>query len=156
MNFRRKLILAFFTLCIMAFSVCSASFLDDNPNRYVKLDTTPKSTVYVDTSSINVIRYEPPYYVIQVNDYFVNYEYGIIKLCVDQYFYNYSDRTIERKVIDGYAYTSHGTIESHTHDRTGLIDLPDHSVGWDIGNYIFHKSYNMYFSPELQERFGNK
>ena len=74
MNFRRKLILAFFTLCIMAFSVCSASFLDDNPTRYVKLDATPKSTVYVDTSSINVIRYEPPYYVIQFNDYFFNYE----------------------------------------------------------------------------------
>lgn len=135
---------------------CFANFLSDNPGQYQKIDRTPKATVYVDKDSVSVIRYEPPYYVIQANTFFVQYDQGIIKRCTDRYFYDYKNQTIQRQVLDAYTYNEDGSIANHTGDNVPLMLMQSHTVGWDIANYIFFKSYNTFFSNELKQIFAKQ
>ena len=151
----KKILISLFLFLITAIP-CFANFLSDNPNRYQKLDSTPKATVYVDNDSVSVVRYEPPYYIIQVNDFFVQYDQGIIKRCTDRYFYDYKKQSIQRQVLDAYTFNDDGSVREHTGDTTPLMAIPSHTIGWDIANYIFYESYNTFFSNELKQLFANK
>ena len=39
---------------------------------------------------------------------------------------------------------------------TRIDDVSKNQSNWWIANYIFNKAYNMYFSPEVQAKYGAK
>ncbi len=62
----------------MPTSAISLSELQNDPTRYVVIDEISFGTLYVDTNSIQSIRYTPPYYTISGKIYEVGYNDNII------------------------------------------------------------------------------
>ena len=73
----------------------------ENNNDYIKISSSFTSTSYLNKNTINVIRYDPPFYIIECDTYsynyaYDNYRYGYNKM---QFFYNYDTKTMAYKYI---------------------------------------------------------
>lgn len=111
-------------------------------------------TVYMDMNNIQVIRYEPPYYIIQEQELHKNFGKGLYGTRFVQYFYDYNKQTIKMKYLQ--SYTNDGT-HSWNEDEyldTSIREVPKDTAAYMIANYAFYKSYGMFFSKELQEKYG--
>ena len=96
------ILLAILCIPISGFAM-SLSTIQNNPDRYLKVDEDAVCAMYLDTYSVKSIRYNPPYYALSANTYFVVYPRNYIGLCSQtfNYDYNYSmNSTIDRIVSD--------------------------------------------------------
>lgn len=50
--------------CLLLTSVAWANYFDNYPKRFVSYDSTSRFKAYIDMDSVNVVRYDPPYYEI--------------------------------------------------------------------------------------------
>ena len=96
------ILLAILCIPVSTFAI-TLSTLQNNPDRYLKVDEDSTAAMYLDTYSVKSIRYSPPYYTLSAKTYFVLYPYDYISLCTQtfNYDYNYSmHSTLTRTVSD--------------------------------------------------------
>ena len=94
------ILLAILCIPISGFAM-SLSTLENNPNRYLKVDEDSVNAVYLDTYSVKSIRYSPPYYTLSAQTYYVNYEYCMIasNSVIFNYDYNHSVKTTREQIV---------------------------------------------------------
>lgn len=101
---KKFLIILLAILCIPISSYAiSLSTIQNNPERYLKVDEDAICAMYLDTYSVKSIRYSPPYYTLSAKTYFVLYPRNCIGLFSQtfNYDYNYSlHSTINRVISD--------------------------------------------------------
>lgn len=82
-------------------SAISMSELDSNPEQYNKVVEDRDHIIYIDTNTIESLRYSPPYYTMRCNFYIASYSGNTIygsTITVD-YDYNRSMITLMRKIL---------------------------------------------------------
>lgn len=65
----------------------SLSEIKDNPSQYKQISSRQNSEMYLDTSSITSLRYDPPYYSMNAKAYIVSY--GTNSIDESTYIFNY-------------------------------------------------------------------
>lgn len=145
---KKLVVLLLFVLCIPL-----AIFANDNQN-IVAITHNMEVSVGIDVNSIKVARYEPPYYIINVTEYHKNFAKGLWGMRESQYFFDYDKREIQTKTLKQYTSDGSSPFTEDEYYNTDLRTASDGSLAYLIGNYIFYKSYGMYFSQELQDKYG--
>lgn len=179
---KRIFILAvlFMSLFSMA-SAISLNELRNNPGRYQHVFAGPSEDEYVDISSVNVVRYNPPYYIINAKAYAVYYDTNTITLYDNSYYLNY-DRSLNRLIplygedkargvaewkrdsgikwnplgLAVYNFDGSTKIAYTASDYVGesySIPAKPLSPAYMAGMYAFYKAYNTYFNPPMKGQF---
>lgn len=131
-------------VCALLFPLCASAV------NYVQISANMESAAFVDNDSISVIRYAPPYYVIQCDERFHDFGEGAWYQATTQYLYDYNTRIIKKRYVsirrkmDNMPWTNPYT----KYDK--VDEVKEKQIQWWVANYIFNKAYNIYFSPELQ------
>ncbi len=92
---------ALFLTPITAMAI-SMSELTSNPEQYNKIVEERDHIIYIDTNTIESLRYSPPYYTMRCNFYIASYSGNNIyesTITID-YDYNRSMITLMRKILD--------------------------------------------------------
>lgn len=126
-----------------------------NAVNYVQISKNIDSAVFVDNDSISVIRYAPPYYVIQCDERIHSFTMGKWAQMTSQYLYDYDNQIIKKRYVSMKA-RKEDSPWSNPIKYTRIDDVSKNQTNWWIANYIFNKAYNMYFSPEVQAKYGAK
>lgn len=103
--------------------------------------------VYLDKSSVNVIRYDPPYYIIDGVFVYIDYSIDRAGLITERYFYDMKLNTIKRqqRKIDFYDLQGNFLSAEEYPDRSPEL-LEGYSNGWQLANYLFSLAYEKPFS----------
>ena len=106
----KRLLATLFPLVFMPYMIFAISLgtIQNNPSQYEKVFENAAWTIYVDTNSIESLRYSPPYYTLKAKFYNISYsEEQILELnIVFDYDYNYSVETMSEKIVKDYPYYS--------------------------------------------------
>ena len=106
----KRLLATLFPLVFMPYMIFAISLgtIQKNPSQYKKVFEDAAWTTYVDTNSIESLRYSPPYYTLKAKFYNISYsEDQILELnIVFDYDYNYSVETMSKKIGKDYPYYS--------------------------------------------------
>ena len=169
------LLLTIFSLFSMSAFAISLDELRNSPDRYKLVYVDSTTDKYIEIPSINVIRYNPPYYTINATTYNVSYDQNLIIKHEEVFFYNYN-RSVNSLRLK---FSTTGAIAAElkkdtgitlqlrgmeTYDYNGQVSMPYQyidpssslfpplkahmfSPGYMAAMYSFLKSYNMYFNP---------
>ena len=169
------LLLMIFSLCTISAFAVSLDELRNSPERYKHISADQTLDGYIEIPSINVTRYNPPYYIINATIYTVDYETNTIGKADATFFYDYnrSSEVLKKELPDnmlileeqeknsGIQWKLSGLTDYHfdgSIDRPYLHinsgdpmfspeEAPITSLGYMAATYSFYKSYNMYFNP---------
>ena len=87
-----KFLFAIFLILLpLTTNAISLQEIKDNPSKFKYIYADNKGDGYIDINSINVIRYAPPYYVINSSLYLVDYSNNAIAQLNSTYFYDYNN-----------------------------------------------------------------
>ena len=92
----KKILLCTLLLTLLFSISVSASFLSIS-NRYRKVSANINTTTYLDMDSIQLVRSDPPYYVIEGNIFKENYETSWIGKIKVKFFYDYRNKIMKAK-----------------------------------------------------------
>ncbi len=173
------LLLTIFSLFTISAFAVSLDELRNSPERYKLVLSNPTTDQYVEIPSINVVRYSPPYYVINSRTHIVRYEDNIITSIDMTYFYDYNQSiaSLANKV-----YTVEELLKSLKNDSGIKFQMKGHisfyydgsqigtytkyslsnpkygpqksditSASYDTAAFTFYKAYNMYFNQLFDE-----
>lgn len=146
---KKLVVLLLFVLCI-PFAILA----NDNRN-LVGIAQNMEFNIAIDTNSIKVVRYQPPYYIINVDEYHQNFKDGILGARHAQYFYDYEKQKLETKTLNQYTSDGSSDFVEDEYYNTDLQPVREGTMAYLVGNYVFYKAYGMYFSKELQNQYGN-
>lgn len=159
----KRLFLFFFLLLSIPFHTSAISLheIQDNPQQYQMVDQSSKYAFFVDSGSIESLRYSPPYYTLKCRAYMVNYLRDSISSNIITISYNSSYRDFnlrKRKISELGIY-----ISIHLEDRWSLngnyhlykpksnnSDGGINSPAYHVANYLFYKTYNEYYGPRFR------
>lgn len=160
----KRLFLFFFLLLSIPFhtSAISLDELQDNPQQYQLICQNSKYAAFVDSDSIESLRYSPPYYTLKCTYYGVDYLGGYIFSSTANISYNISHRDFnpnKRKISELGIYISNHleniwSLNGNYHLYKPESDNSDcgiNSPAYHVANYLFYKAYDEYYGP----RFGN-
>lgn len=91
----------------------SMSDLTNNPDQYKKVHEDGDYITYIDTSSVESLRYSPPYYTMRCESYMASYNQNLVFECTLTVDYDYtrSMKTLITKILD--EDTKMGIIETY-------------------------------------------
>lgn len=110
---------------------------------YVKVSSDMTHDMYIDTDSINVIRYAPPLYTIDAYIKDVNLAQGWVGIARVRFFYNINTKAMSISYINGSF--DNGNTWMDISDG-GATYLPKRSHAYLAGDFAFYKAYHMWFS----------
>lgn len=143
----KKILLCTLLLTLLFSISVSASFLSIS-NRYRKVSANINTTTYLDMDSIQLVRSDPPYYVIEGNIFKENYETSWIGKIKVKFFYDYRNKIMKAKFENGAVYDQNGRYlypEAFNISRKNLQEVLKTTIGRQIGNICFRKLYGIYF-----------
>ena len=169
------LLLAIFSLFTMSAFAVSLDELRNSPGRYKHIYADQTLDGYIEIPSINVTRYNPPYYIINATIYVVQYKTNTIGKTDATFFYDYNRSSevlkqkfsnnmlileeqkknsgIQWKMSGAAGYNFDGSIYSPytrvnpTSPKFAPQAAPIASLSYMAATYSFYKSYNIYFNP---------
>lgn len=169
------LLLTIFSLFTTSAFAVSLDELRNSPEKYKHVYADQTLDEYVEIPSINVTRYNPPYYIINATFYTVEYETNTIAKVDSTFFYDYnrSSEVLNKKISDNMlifdeqeknsgiqwkmtgltGYNFDGSIYSPylyinpANSEFSPQEAPITSLGYMAATYSFYKAYNMYFNP---------
>lgn len=149
-----KKILLLLLFSILPFSLSIASFLD-NSDAYEKVSSNISSEGYVNKNSWKVIRYDPPYYIIQGDIISNSFDNNPIVCGTYNFYYDLDKQIMQVKAITIKAYDANGNLISNSGNTPfPLENVDSNSVGWIIGNYYFYRAYNVFFDRLLNYEYN--
>ena len=127
-------------------TMVSAMFFDDNP-RYIQVGHDEMTESYIDMNSINSIRYDPPYYVIQATVLTYDYSTNTATGYQNNFFYNFNAQTVRTQTLSTTTYdTMKGTPSAQTINPDPEVATTDrYSVNGKAADNAFFNCYNMTF-----------
>ena len=160
----KQLFLFFFLLLSIPFNTSAISLdeLQANPQQYQMIWQNAEYAIFVDSDSIESLRYSPPYYTLKCTAYHVDYLQDVIDLFTININYDISHRDFNPNkektselgiyISDHYEDTwllngNYQSSDSFVNNRNCDIDSPN----YHIANYLFYKAYGEYYGPQ----FGN-
>ena len=160
----KQLFLFFFLLLSIPFhtSAISLDELQDNPQQYQMVDQDSEYAIFVDSDSIESLRYSPPYYTLKCTSYLVDYLRNVIGSFTMNISYDISYRDFnpnKRKTTELGIYIS-GHLEDiwsfngNYQPSSPSFDNRNCDIGspfYHVANYLFYKAYDEYYVPQ----FGN-
>lgn len=155
---KRKLLAYSLFLFLIIIPVNSyANYFTDNPHRFINYFTSEQYTSYADINSVNVIRYNPPYYVIDVTTYTFDYVNQVIFATVERFYYNYDKQTMRVSLIKTAMASDDGTsgLDNAKALPTGVYNIDDMPIikkftpEYLLGETAFMKAYRMFFTKEF-------
>ena len=172
-----KFLFAIFLILLpLTTNAISLQEIKDNPSKFKYIYADNKGDGYIDINNINVIRYAPPYYVINSSLYLVDYSNNAIAQLNSTYFYDYNNNvssTLEKsenktdftnKILK-YAGVKYriNSMQTYNFDGTAISITPYSesittptllSPAYTAAMFTFYKSYNKYFNPPaLNQKF---
>ena len=160
----KRLFLFFFLLLSIPFhtSAISLDELQDNPQQYQMVDQSSGCAFFVDSDSIESLRYSPPYYTLKCTAYYVDYLKGYIFSSTANISYDISRRdfnpnkikTSELGIYISNHYEDTWSLNGNYQPSHPLVDNNDCGINspfYHVANYLFYKTYNEYYGPQ----FGN-
>lgn len=142
-----KKFMLFLILWTSTFSIVNANPFSENPDRYALINRSEITDVFVDKTSIRVIRYDPPYYIIEADSIFAYYDKRAIDRAIERYFYNMKLKTIKSQTLYFIGYDEMGNeMERVPRTEVKLEEEKKGTVGWAVGDYIFAETYGKPFS----------
>ena len=160
----KRLFLFFFLLLSIPFHTSAISLheIQDNPQQYQMVDQSSKYAFFVDSGSIESLRYSPPYYTLKCTSYLVDYLQNVIGSFTMNISYDISYRDFnpnKRKTTELGIYIS-GHLEDiwsfngNYQPSSPSFDNRNCDIGspfYHVANYLFYKAYDEYYVPQ----FGN-
>ena len=174
------LLLTIFSLFSMSAFAVSLDELRNTPERYKLVYSDSDSDHYVEIPSINVVRYNPPYYTINATTYDVAYDRNTILQLDTIFFYDYNrsvdslinefntkeemlaqlkeNNGIKFQVQGAALYNYNGSYKDsyHLYDLSNSKYKPTKanmfSSPYMSAMYSFYKSYNMYFNAPSKDQ----
>ncbi|WP_304067851.1 hypothetical protein [Megamonas hypermegale] len=156
MNIKLKSII-FIAILFIIPANCFANYFTDNPNRYINTFNSEQFSEYTDLNSVNVVRYYPPYYVIDITVYVIDYFNQHTLAVIERFYYNYDQQTMRLKMIKvADASAENGTSQldntkpmpetAYTIDTMPIVKK--YSSEYLVGEIAFMKAYRMFFTKE--------
>lgn len=135
----------------LSFSTFASNFLADT-SQYIKINSDIESTTYMDISSTEVVRYEPPFYIIRGTVFRENYSNGDISSLTCTFFYDYDSQNVKYTYKKVAKYNEGGmeTYSKEIQDSTPK-NLPEYSTLGMAANFFFFKNYNILFYKDSLE-----
>ena len=141
----RKITALLATLTLTGSMLVSAMFFDDNP-RYIQVGHDDTTESYIDTTSIQNVRYDPPYYMIRATVITYDYTTNTATGYENNFFYNFKGQTVKAQTIGTCIYTEDGTPSPVTPIANPEVNLCDrYSVNGKAADNAFFSCYNMTF-----------
>lgn len=143
---KKKLFTILFLLCLSPLYSSFASFLSADSVAYFKIGKTNTMDIYMNFWQSNVLRYDPPFYIIRGNVIYEDYEYGNIVSITYNFMYDYNRQTILAKPILATSYDAAGNILKTmdlTQDKTMRIER--NTPEGHAADMYFLKNYRMLF-----------
>ena len=168
------LLLTIFSLFTVSAFAVSLDELRNTPEKYKLVYSDSTSDHYVEIPSINVTRYNPPYYIINATMYMVEYETNIIGKTDTTFFYDYnrSSEVLKKELPDnmlileeqeknsGIQWKMTGVTDYHfdgsiyrpylhinpANPKFSSEEAPITSPAYMAATYSFYKAYNMHFN----------
>ena len=133
-----------------------ASFLD-NSSTYIKLSSSITSEQYINKKSTKVLRYDPPFYIIQGNFILNDFDEDFIYCGTYNFYYDIEKQEMKAKLISTSVYDKAGNLiksEKVSHPFIETVNW-DTSL-WHFGNAYFFCAYNRFFDPFLNYKYDIK
>ncbi len=160
----KRLFLFFFLLLSIPFHTSAISLheLQDNPQQYQMVAQNSKFAIFVDSGSIESLRYSPPYYTLKCTYYIVDYLRDCILSSTANINYNISHRYFnpnKRKISELGIYISNHiedlwSLNGNYRPSSPLFDNGDSDIKsniYHVANYLFYKAYNEYYGPRFND-----
>lgn len=131
--------------CLTGTFLASAMFFDDNP-RYIQVGHDDTTESYIDMSSIQPLRYDPPYYIIKATVVTYDYTTNIASGYENKFFYNFKAQTVKAQTISTMLYDANGLPTNQIMLPSPAINACDrYSVNGKAADNAFFTCYNMTF-----------
>lgn len=141
----RKITALLAMLTLTGSMLVSAMFFDDNP-RYIQVGHDDTTESYIDTTSIQNVRYDPPYYMIRATVITYDYTTNTATGYENNFFYNFKGQTVKAQTIATYVYNEDGTPSPAAPIANPEVNLCDrYSVNGKAADNAFFSCYNMTF-----------
>ena len=160
----KRLFLFFFLLLSIPFhtSAISLDELQDNPQQSQMICQNAECAIFVDSDSIESLRYSPPYYTLKCTSYLVGYLQDVIGSFTINISYDISYRDFnsnKRKISDLGIYISDHleniwSLNGNYQPCHPLVDNYDcliNSPFYHVANYLFYKTYDEYYGPKFRD-----
>ena len=137
----KRLIYIFLVVCIY---IVGANH--SQAENFVKVGYNQLVTVYVDTDSIQVVRNEPPFYVIRYKEMLKNYQQNEISIGEKEAYYDESNTRIpiKARTIERVLYDLNGQyIDSYRLD--GIFYRMNDGLNLDQVNFVFYHAFHRKF-----------
>lgn len=136
----KRLLATLFPVVFMPYMIFAISLgtIQNNPSQYKKVFENAAVTDYVDTNSIESLRYSPPYYTLKAKFYHIVYSEGMIieSNMVFDYDYNYSLETMSKKIVKDYPYYSEAEksklLLQSMDKNSGMTYCVNEAHGWTL------------------------
>ena len=168
----------FFIFILLITPICSNSIslqdINNNHSKYIKVYSDNLNEKYIDLNSIQIIRSDPPFYIINSISYLIAYDYKIIQQTNSSYYYDLTNnvqssirksltREEAKDKILKYAgvksqnkstklYNFEGKVLGEDNTTTNLSIPKIGSPSYQSAMYIYFKTYNIQFNPPIPKQ----
>lgn len=141
----KKITLLCLTFLMLTCSLAFARFFDDNP-RYLQVGHDATTESYIDTTSIQASRYDPPYYIIQATVLTYDYANNTATGYVNNFFYDFKSQTVMAQTVATIAYDINGNpVWQSSVPNAAVYPTDRYSVNGKAADKAFFNCYNMTF-----------
>lgn len=157
-----KMIISILCIVVSIPTICFANYFDNNPKRYFNYYNSEQYSAYADLDSVSVVRYNPPYYVIDITEYAIDYVNQVTMAVLLRFYYNYDKQTMRFTLIKAApASAEDGTSKlditpslSNIETINNLPVIEKYSGNYLLGETAFFKAYHMFFTKEYNTPKG--
>lgn len=121
----------------------------NNPERFLLKYTSDESDIYLDLQSVNVVRYAPPFYTINIMGYTVSY--GILPLIVEDnisFSYNWDNKEVECYFTILRNYEWNGKESEYKNPISNKWKIEKNTGGMSLARMVFRRAYGIDFLEE--------
>jgi len=122
-------------------TLCFANQYDDNPDKYIKIDSEITTNIYLDKTSIQSVKYAPPYYIIQCDNIGFDQADKITAKSTVIYYYNFNTKSIQLQIPKSIAYTEDGSISYNYLRDAPPVDIEPNSLSFKESIILFKQLY---------------
>ena len=150
-----KKIFLLFLILLSGIANASADQYSDNPSRYVQTIRSDRYVAYIDKDALRVLRYDPPYYVLEADTVYVLYELNQMMRTKERFFYNMDAGTMKSIPMHFTMYDENGKILSdEDSNQVQATVWKPREQGWYIADHVFMLEYNLPFTVWRRQSTG--
>lgn len=138
----KKLMYIFLLICIY---MVGANY--SKAENFVKVGYNQLVTVYVDTDSIQVVRNDPPFYVIRYKEMSKNYQQNTMNIWEQEAYYDESydaKKPLKYRGIGRVSFDLNGRFIESNHLTTTFFSWRN-GLTTDAANFVFYKAFHRKF-----------